>query len=107
MPSYASVSGTGNSTFVWSADTTDVRALENPTSSNPSSHRIAACWYSPSGFSVDVNLSDGQAHKLELYFLDWDSTSRAETVQISDAATGTVLNTQSISIVPQWAVSGL
>ena len=36
---------------------------------------------------MDVNLTDGQKHDLELYFLDWDSTTRAESVQISDATT--------------------
>ncbi len=46
---------------------------------------------------MDVNLTDGQQHGLELYFLDWDTSSRAEQVQISDAATGAVLSTQSIS----------
>jgi hypothetical protein len=34
---------------------------------------------------------------MELYFLDWDTTNRAETVQVSDAATGAVLSTQSVS----------
>ena len=37
------------------------------------SGRIAACWYSPTSFTVDVNLTDGQTHDLELYFLDWDT----------------------------------
>src|SRR5204862_7141110 len=73
--------------------------------------RIAACWYADASFTVDVNLSDGQRHGLELYFLDWDSTSRAEQVQVSDAATGAVLSTQSIASFPSgvyldYAVSG-
>src|SRR5262249_5362557 len=63
----------------------------------PGGNRIAACWYSGSSFKVDVNLTDGQKHNLELYFLDWNSSSRAEQVQISAAATGTVLSTQSIA----------
>ena len=48
-------------------------------------------------FTVDVNLADGQTHDLELYFLDWDSKGRSEQVQISNAATGTVLATETIS----------
>ena len=60
---------------------------------------------------MDVDLSDGQQHNLELYFLDWDSTSRAEQVQVSDAGTGAVLSTQSIAsfsagVYLDYAVSG-
>ena len=52
-----------------------------------------------------------QAHDLELYFDDWDNKGRAETVQISDAATGVVLSTQTISsfqsgVYLNYAVSG-
>src|SRR5271157_254812 len=75
------------------------------------SGRIAACWYSNPSFTVNVNLTDGQTHDLELYFLDWDSTARGETVQISDASTGAVLNTETVTsfnsgVYLDWAVSG-
>jgi glucose/arabinose dehydrogenase len=93
LPSYAAVTPSGALNFTWAGNTTDVRALQFPSGAS----RIASCWYSPSSFTVDVNLSDGHAHNLELYFLDWDTTTRAETVQISDAVTGAVLSTQSTS----------
>jgi subtilisin family serine protease len=93
LPSYAAVTPSGAGTATWAASTTDVRALQAPGGAS----RIAATWYSGSSFTVDVNISDGQAHKLELYFLDWDSSSRAETVQVSDAATNAVLSTRSIA----------
>src|SRR5262249_45267465 len=98
LPGYASVTPSGQANAVWASPTTDPRALQT----SGGSSRIAATWYTPtpfttSSFSVDVNLSDGQQHDLELYFVDWDSTSRAEQVQISDASTGAVLSTQSIS----------
>jgi alpha-L-rhamnosidase len=44
-----------------------------------------------------VNLTDSVAHKIALYFLDWDSTSRAQTVEVLDASTNQVLDTRSIS----------
>ena len=44
-----------------------------------------------------MNLADGQSHDLELYFLDWDSDSRAEQVQVTDYVTGAVLSTQTVS----------
>ena len=60
---------------------------------------------------MDVNLTDGQTHDLELYFLDWDSAGRSEQVQISDASTGAVLSTQTVSsfqsgVYLDYAVSG-
>ena len=62
-------------------------------------------------FTVNVNLADGQAHDLELYFLDWDNKGRSEQVQLSDATTGTVLDTETISsftngVYLDWKVSG-
>jgi hypothetical protein len=92
LPSYATVAPTGQASYTWAASTTDPRALQTAGGSG----RIAACWYG-NRFSVDVNLTDGQQHNLELYLVDWDSTSRAETVQVSDATTGAVLSTQSVS----------
>ena len=60
---------------------------------------------------MDVDLTDGQVHDLELYFDDWDGKGRAEQVQISDAATGAVLSTQDVSsfvngVYLDYAVSG-
>ena len=83
----------GSRPGTWTTATTDPRALQVPGSPN----RVAAVWYSPTSFSVDVNLGDGLAHDLELYLLDWAISGRAETVQITDATTGAVLSTQTIS----------
>ena len=107
LPGYATVTPSGQSTWTWAGSTTDARALQ--TSGGAS--RIAACWYSALSFTVDVNLTDGQRHDLGLYFLDWDKLGRAEQVQISDATTGAVLSTQSISsfnagVYLDYAVSG-
>jgi hypothetical protein len=60
---------------------------------------------------VDVNLTDGQTHDLELYLLDWDKQGRTEQVQISDASTRAVLSTQTVSsfqsgVYLNYAVSG-
>jgi hypothetical protein len=93
LPSYATVTPAGEQNCIWTASTTDPRALQNSSGSGS----IAACWYAASSFTVNVNLTDGKTHDLELYFLDWDTTARSEQVQISNAATGAVLNTQSIS----------
>ena len=107
LPSYDTVTPSGQASYTWAANSTDPRALQNAGGSG----RIAACWYSASSFTVDVNLTDGQTHDLELYFLDWDSTARGETVQISNASTGAVLNTETVTsfhsgVYLDWAVSG-
>ncbi len=107
LPSYATVTPAGQASCTWAASSTDPRALQNAGGTG----RIAACWYAPSSFTVDVNLTDGQTHDLELYFLDWDSTTRGETVQISNASTGAVLNTETVTsfhsgVYLDWAVSG-
>ena len=95
------------STFTWTTTTSDPRALQVPGSSN----RVAAVWLTHTSFTVDVNLGDGQAHDLELYFLDWDNISRNEKVQISDAASAAVLDTESIASFHggkylDWKVAG-
>ena len=108
LPSYATVTPSGqSSTTGWPSSTTDPRALQTANGST----RIAACWYSTTSFTVNVNLTDGQTHNLALYFLDWDKLGWSEQVQISNAATGTVLSTATVSsfssgVYLQWAVSG-
>ena len=108
LPSYATVTPSGQSSSTgWHSSTTDPRALQTPSGSS----RIAACSYSATSFTVDVNLTDGQTHDLALYFLDWDQEGRSERVQLTNAATGTVLDTETVSsfesgVYLQWAVSG-
>ncbi len=91
VPSYAQVTLAGQSSWTWAASTTDLRALQNPAGG-----RIAACWYG-STFTVDVNLTDGQTHQVGLYFLDWDNGGRTERVDVLDAATGSVLDSRTVS----------
>ena len=69
LPSYATVTPSGQSSSTgWPSSTTAPRALQTANGSS----RIAACWYSATSFTVDVNLTDDQMHDLALYFLDWD-----------------------------------
>ena len=105
LPSYATVTPSGESVFDWSTAIAP-QSLELPNSSN----RIAAVWYSGTSFTVDVDLTDGQTHDLELYFLNYDGKGRSEQVQISNTS-GTVLSTESISSFANgeyldWQVSG-
>jgi hypothetical protein len=107
-PSYATVTTTGTTAFTWVASTTDVRALQTANGQS----RIAAGWYAASSFSINMNLTDGKTHDISLYFLDWDgNNTRSEQIQITNAATGAVLDTEKVSSFSsgdylEWAISG-
>lgn len=94
LPAYAQLSSTGVNNYTWAGSTGDVRALQKAVATD----RIAACWYSGSSFTLDLNLTDSRTHRVALYALDWDSYGpRSERVDIVDPATGTVLNSQTVS----------
>jgi len=92
-PSYVTVTPTGETPFTWASSTTDVRALSKAGSSTD---RIAATWFNTTSFLIDMVFNDGLQHQLALYCLDWDSTARAETIDILDA-NGVLLSTQNVS----------
>ena len=99
-PSYATVAITGSLTYTWLSSTTDARALIKAISND----RIASSWYSPgtnvgNNFVVDVNLTDGQSHAIELYAVDWDSFAgpRSEKMEVIDATSGVLLDTRTLS----------
>ena len=92
-PAYATVTPSGQLSYTWAGSTTDVRALEQSSGTG----RVAATWYASTSFTVDINLTDGKTHQIAMYFLDWDSTLRAERIDILDAATGTVLDSRNVT----------
>jgi hypothetical protein len=93
-PAYAQVSINGSS-YVWAASTADTRALQkgSPTATD----RIASAWYSSTTFNIDLNLTDGNSHRVAIYGLDWDGKGRAERIDVIDLVSGNVLDTRSIS----------
>lgn len=93
FPAFASVAFAGKSDYTWTVPTTDVRALQKPASTT----RVASTWYSFSSFSITVNLTDGAEHQVALYVLDWDYLGRAERIEVLDAETSAVLDTQPVS----------
>ena len=107
LPSYASVMPQGQSNYTWTTTSTNPAALQN--ASGP--YRTAAVWFSTTTFSIGVNLTDGQAHDLEVYADDYDNKGRSEQVQVVSAATGAVLDTETISsftggVYLDWEVTG-
>ena len=109
LPANVTVTAAGASSYTWAnpAPTTATQALEVPPNGTS---RIAASWYSSTSFTVDVNVSSGSLN-LELYVLDYDNGKRSEQIQLSDAGTGTVLSTQTVSGFTRgaylnWTISG-
>lgn len=92
FPTYAAFTPTNDLLYTWAANTTDGDAV-----ALPAGGRLASCWYNNPAFSFDVNFTDGKTHAFSVYALDWDSTARAETIVVTDAATGAVLDARTIS----------
>ena len=108
IPSYLTVAAKNASIWTWVNNTTVPTAPLRPDSSGT---RIAACWYSPTSFSFNLNIADGQTHRISAYLLDWDKQNRQERVDILDTTTGSVLNSQTISnfstgLYATWDLSG-
>lgn len=107
FPAYANVTVSGASQWVWNYNSQDSAAVQKPSGTD----RIASCWYAPSSYTFDVNLTDGQAHRVAMYCLDWDAGGRQQTVTVTDAANGTVLSSQTIADFSRgvwlvWDVTG-
>jgi hypothetical protein len=106
-PSYAQVTVTNQSNYTWAGSTSDVRALQKAASSD----RLAATWYSPGFFDIDINLTDGLTHQVGIYCMDWDSTTRSQRVDVLDAVTNVLLDTHNVSGFSNgqyllWNISG-
>src|SRR5262249_42685151 len=84
-PIYAQDSVSAQGLAVWASSTADVRALQNPVTG-----RNASAWYSPTSFTVNINITDGQTHQIAAYLLDWDNSGggRHEQVKVVDAISG-------------------
>jgi len=93
--------------WIWASSTSDPRALKVPGGTGS----IASTWYSAASFGLDVNLTDGKSHQVALYAVDWDNMNRAETIQIQDATTNAVLDTQTLTkftngVYAVWNIAG-
>jgi sugar lactone lactonase YvrE len=107
-PAYATVSFTGDSTYTWQQPSRDPRALQ-VSSGSPS--RIASTYETYKSFSINMNLTDGNTHKISLYLLDWENAKRSEQITIVDTISQAVLSSESFSafsggIYEIWTVKG-
>ena len=98
LPSYAQVGVTGAYAYTWGTNTGSPYALQDAAGTGD----VAATWFSDTSFDIHLNLTDGQAHAVSLYALDWDqlkgwNAPRSERIDVLDAATGAVLATRTLS----------
>ncbi len=107
-PGYAQTTPVGCTQFVWIDPTFSGVGLQKADSTTA---RLAACWNSSSGFGIYLNFTDGKTHRVGVYCVDWDSQSVAQTIDILDASSGLMLNSQAVSSFTLgkylvWDVSG-
>ena len=107
LPDYATVTSSGASTYTWTRTPTQRR----PSRIRAITSALPPAWESSTSFTVDVNLTDGQAHNLTVYAVDFDDQGLNEQIQILSAATGAVLDTKTLwsfsgGVYLQWVVSG-
>lgn len=108
-PSYGSASIAGSLTYSWATSTADVRALQKIAGVD----RAATTWYSPVSGSFDMNFtfSDSAPHRVVIYCLDWEGSSRIQTIEVRSAATNALLDSQVLSnfsngVYLRWNLSG-
>jgi hypothetical protein len=94
VPSFVQVSLANQNAYCWAPSTSDASALADPTTAGNS---FASAWYSSSNFTVDLDFTDGQAHRVAFYMVDYDDSARTQTVDVINPATSAVLDAQTVS----------
>jgi hypothetical protein len=107
LPAYASVA-TSAPQWTWQTNTTNPSALVLP---GATSSRIAACWYSSTQVRFDFTITDGQSHRVSLYFLDPTTSGRQQRVDVVNRDTGAILDSKNLTsfsagIYLTWDITG-
>ena len=96
----ATITPSGALNANWAASTSDPRGLLKPDKSDS----FASCYYSGppyntvgNSFTLDVNPNDDQPHIVSLYCVDWDTTTRDQTVEVIDYNYKKVIDTRNVS----------
>jgi hypothetical protein len=107
LPAFATVTTTAPQ-WIWRTQATSASALVLP---GASSDRIEACWYSGTQLSFDFSITDGQMHRVSLYFLDPTWQGRQERIEVINRDTGEILHLTSLAsfttgIYLTWEITG-
>jgi hypothetical protein len=79
---------------LWSSDP---RALLNPNSGYNTSERVMSWYHTGSSMDLQISASDGQSHRVALYFCDFDSQGRSLTLQVFNTSTGAIYDTRTVA----------
>jgi hypothetical protein len=79
--------------WVWNLDSNDGRCMFR--GEIQAIDRICAAWYGAT-FAIDVTIAGGP-QPVVLYAIDYDFSNRAQRIDVVDAATGTLLDTQTLT----------
>jgi hypothetical protein len=95
-------------TYVFADPTLDARGLQKPPAFTA---RFADTWFDPNVIAIQLNFTDKASHRVAIYCFDFDTTTRHQTVEMVDGASGTVLDTQTLTdfnggVWLQWDLSG-
>lgn len=82
--------------FAFSPNTADARALERTGTASPT-NRFAASVYASSAMTFDLPLPTATTNRVALYLME-PGGGRVQRVEVLDAASGVVLNTQTVSL---------
>jgi hypothetical protein len=93
MPPFATLDDGGTPVMSYLTNSPDTNALQQPGGGG----RFLAGWSSPTNFTIDLNLTDGQNHQVALYFWDWNNAGRSQSVDVVDAATTNLLDHRSLN----------
>jgi hypothetical protein len=92
IPSYARVTPSANKYYYWTGRTVYGNELQRASGSG----YVAATWYSNTSYNVDVSVTDGKAHKVTMYFLDFEGAGRRQKIEVLRASDGAVLDTRTL-----------
>jgi fibronectin type 3 domain-containing protein len=107
-PIYATVNPLNTNDWIWDGNPSDPKCLLR---ASATSGRISACQYNGQSLTYNISLTSGLTRQIALYHLDHDNFGRSLRVEVRDLATGTLLDSRSLSGFSQgaylvWNVSG-
>ena len=93
--------------YTWPDPHPNAPALQRPSGDR----RIASVWYGDAEVQLEVSMNDGRTRVLSLYLLDWDRGDRRSYLEVSDLASGRVLDSRMVERFEagqllRWQVTG-
>lgn len=80
LPSWVQSYTLSGNRYAWTTNTTDVRALVNPSDPN---NRRANCAYDSNQLNFHLDVKENVVFDMAVYALDWDSYTRAGVLQLA------------------------